>query len=190
MSLTLYLRVKLQLALPGNRRDSQTLGSGRRRELVCYRFFEDAPVARAERVSSVDWWRGIALVTIFVNHIPGNPLEAVTHKNFGFSDASEGFVFLAGVAAAFAYLPLYLAGEGLRSTLKIVLRSFHLYLVHIAVLAMAGAIIVFTALHTDDIRIAEAMGFDTFMAAPGPALIGVVTLGHQPPFLNILPLYI
>jgi hypothetical protein len=144
----------------------------------------------AARVSSVDLWRGFALVTIFVNHIPGNALESLTHKNFGFSDASETFVLLAGVAAAFAYLPKFLAGDGLRSTLKVVLRAFHLYLVHLAILCVAGAIIVAAALRTDDIRIAEAMQFDLFLAAPGPALIGFVTLGHQPAFLNILPLYV
>ena len=55
------------------------------------------------RLASVDFWRGFALVTIFVNHIPGNILEPFTHKNFGFSDAAEVFVFLAGVGVAFAY---------------------------------------------------------------------------------------
>jgi hypothetical protein len=147
-------------------------------------------MAGSARISSVDWWRGFALVTIFINHIPGNPLEAATHKNFGFSDASEAFVFLAGIAAAFAYLPKFLSGNALRSTAKVVLRAFHLYVVHIAILCVAGAIIIFTALQTDDMRITEAMQFDLFMAAPGPALVGIVTLGHQPSFLNILPLYV
>jgi hypothetical protein len=144
----------------------------------------------SERISSVDLWRGFALVTIFVNHIPGNALEPLTPKNFGFSDASELFVLLAGMAAAFAYLPKFLAGRGSYTTLKMVLRAFHLYVAHLATLCMAGAIIIAATLQMDDGRIAEAMQFDLFLAAPGPALIGFVTLGHQPAYLNILPLYV
>jgi hypothetical protein len=142
------------------------------------------------RVSSVDWWRGFALVTIFVNHVPGNLLESYTHKNFGFSDASELFVLLAGMAAAFAYLPLFWAGRGAYSTLKIVLRAFHVYATHLGILCMAGAIVVAATLQMEDSRIAEAMQFDLFLASPAQALIGFVTLGHQPSYLNILPLYV
>jgi hypothetical protein len=143
-----------------------------------------------ERISSVDLWRGFALVTIFVNHIPGNALESFTHKNFGFSDASELFVLLAGMAAAFAYLPKFLAGRGALSTLRMVLRAFHLYVVHLAILGLCGALVIAATLQMEDGRIAEAMQFDLFLAAPGPALIGFVTLGHQPAYLNILPLYV
>ncbi|MFO1147346.1 MAG: OpgC domain-containing protein [Alsobacter sp.] len=142
------------------------------------------------RVSSVDWWRGFALVTIFVNHVPGNALENYTHKNFGLSDASELFVLLAGMAASFAYLPLFWAGRGVFSTLKMVLRAFHVYVMHIAILCLAGAIVVAATLQMEDSRIAEAMQFDLFLASPAQALIGFVTLGHQPNYLNILPLYV
>ena len=142
------------------------------------------------RVLTVDLWRGFALVTIFINHVPGNALELVTHKNFGFSDASELFVLLAGMAAAFAYLPRFLAGSGALSTLRLVLRSMHLYVVHLAILVMAGAVVIAATLQMDDPRIAEAMQFDLFLSSPGPALIGFVTLAHQPSYLNILPLYV
>lgn len=144
----------------------------------------------SERISTVDLWRGFALVTIFVNHIPGNALESLTHKNFGFSDASELFVLLAGMAASFAYLPKFFAGRGGFSALKMVLRAFHIYVTHLATLCVAGAIIIAATLQMDDGRIAEAMQFDLFLAAPGPALIGFVTMGHQPAYLNILPLYV
>ena len=69
------------------------------------------PINRRSRVVSVDFWRGIALATIFIDHVPGNVLEHYTQRNFGFSDAAEVFVLLAGVAASFAYLPHFEAGE-------------------------------------------------------------------------------
>ena len=36
----------------------------------------------------IDILRGLALVSIFINHIPGNVLEPFTHKNFGLSDSA------------------------------------------------------------------------------------------------------
>ena len=51
----------------------------------------------------IDFFRGLALVFIFWDHIPGNPLANLTVRNFGFSDAAEIFVFLAGYAAVLAY---------------------------------------------------------------------------------------
>ena len=47
-------------------------------------------------INVVDFWRGFALVEIFVNHIPGNVYEQFTHKALSLSDSAELFVFLAG----------------------------------------------------------------------------------------------
>ena len=46
--------------------------------------------------NEIDFWRGIALVSIFMNHIPGLWYEQFTHKNFGYTDSAELFVLLAG----------------------------------------------------------------------------------------------
>ena len=46
--------------------------------------------------NAVDFWRGIALITIFINHIPGNVFQNYTYSQYGISDAAELFVFLAG----------------------------------------------------------------------------------------------
>ena len=70
------------------------------------------------REHRVDFLRGIALATIFINHIPGNVLSHFTPVNFGFSDAAEIFVTLAGFAAAQAYFPTYAKGDRLAATLK------------------------------------------------------------------------
>ena len=56
-----------------------------------------------QRDPRLDVFRGLCLVMIFINHVPGNVLEAFTNRNFGFSDAAEGFVFMSGVAAGLAY---------------------------------------------------------------------------------------
>ncbi|NVL32197.1 succinyl transferase OpgC, partial [Pseudomonas syringae pv. actinidiae] len=51
----------------------------------------------------IDFFRGLALIFIFWDHVPDNPLAQLTVRNFGFSDAAEIFVFLAGYASILAY---------------------------------------------------------------------------------------
>jgi hypothetical protein len=55
------------------------------------------------RDGRVDLYRGLALVFIFWDHVPGSVLGLVSMRNFGLSDAAEVFVFLAGYSAAMAY---------------------------------------------------------------------------------------
>ena len=52
--------------------------------------------------NAVDFWRGLALVTIFINHIPGIYYERFTHRNYSMSDSADLFVFLAGWALRMA----------------------------------------------------------------------------------------
>jgi hypothetical protein len=47
----------------------------------------------------LDILRGLGLLMIFVDHIPGNVLSFATMHNFGFSDAAELFVLIAGMSS-------------------------------------------------------------------------------------------
>jgi hypothetical protein len=49
----------------------------------------------------LDLFRGLALWLIFLDHIPDNVVNWITIRNFGFSDATEIFVFISGYTAAF-----------------------------------------------------------------------------------------
>jgi len=44
----------------------------------------------------LDACRGLALWFIFLDHIPNSSLDWLTLRNYGFSDASEVFVFVSG----------------------------------------------------------------------------------------------
>ena len=75
----------------------------------------DIPADRAVRTQRdlrLDVFRGLALVMIFINHVPGTVYENFTNRNFGLSDAAEGFVLMSGVAAGLAYSPLFRAPPG------------------------------------------------------------------------------
>ncbi len=56
------------------------------------------------RVRDIDFWREAVLIVILVDHIPGNPLEHLTPRNFGLSDSAEAFVFLSGLSVGLIYL--------------------------------------------------------------------------------------
>jgi hypothetical protein len=51
----------------------------------------------------IDLARGIANWFIFLDHIPNNVVNLLTIRNFGFSGATDLFVFVAGYAAALYY---------------------------------------------------------------------------------------
>ncbi|WP_027132932.1 OpgC family protein [Geminicoccus roseus] len=142
-----------------------------------------------QRIDGVDFWRGLVLIVIFVNHLPGNYFEAWTPRNYGFSDSAEAFVFLSGVAVALAY-----AGRTLRGDLRGMVgglgrRARLLYLYHLG-LTLAGFLLFALA-----DRLIEQSGFlaehgrDLLVAEPVQGVLGVLGLGHQLGYFNILPLY-
>src|ERR1700742_3949352 len=60
------------------------------------------PVA-AQRELRLDLFRGLALWLIFIDHLPQNLLTWLTIRNYGFSDATEIFIFISGYTASFVY---------------------------------------------------------------------------------------
>src|SRR5438477_10576626 len=64
---------------------------------------QDRAATVSKRDPRVDVLRGIALAMIFIDHIPGDILNNWTLRNFGFCDAAEIFVLLAGFASMSAY---------------------------------------------------------------------------------------
>jgi hypothetical protein len=46
------------------------------------------------RDERLDFFRGLALVFIFLNHIPNNAVSWISSRNWGLSDATEIFVFV------------------------------------------------------------------------------------------------
>ena len=61
------------------------------------------PAQKPARDGRVDALRGVALLMMFVDHIPQNLLNRFTLRNIGFADAAEIFVLLAGFASMLAY---------------------------------------------------------------------------------------
>ncbi len=133
---------------------------------------------RPERDYRVDFFRGIALVMIFVNHIPGVLWENYTSRNFGFSDSAELFVYLAGFASAYAYGRPFLQGSPLVAALKAARRAGVLYLVHIALTMAILSLFIWFALARGKGAVLREIGLGTLLWQPLVALSGIAALGN------------
>jgi len=153
------------------------------------------PVAPATRPRStrdprLDVLRGAALVTIFINHVPGNFYESLTIRNWGFSDAAEAFVLMSGVSAGIAYGPAFRPGGDVWAGLARVWgRAWTLYLVHLLVTLAAFAIAAALALWTQTPGLLWIDGIDALFRQPLQTLAAIPLLIHQLGYANILPLY-
>ena len=89
--------------------------------------FTVAPV-KPTRDARVDVFRGLALLTIFIDHIPHNSPALFTLHNFGFSDAAEIFVLLAGYSSMIAYGGLFRRAGMWPTLTSIARRCLRIYL--------------------------------------------------------------
>lgn len=141
------------------------------------------------RIDGIDFWRGFVLLTIFVSHIPGNVLGYATIRNFAFSDAAEAFVFLSGVAVALAYGRRFAKDRAAASS-GLLSRACQLYAVHVALTLTGMALFAIAYVETGNQAFLLDDGRDLPLLRPLRGLLGILSLGHQPGWFNILPLYV
>ncbi|HWE18874.1 MAG TPA: OpgC domain-containing protein [Hyphomicrobiaceae bacterium] len=141
--------------------------------------------------NAIDFWRGFALVSIFINHVPGIYFERFTHRNFSISDSAELFVFLAGWS-----LGLLVAGEGARKSdaaslaFRLGGRSVQIYAAHVLISGLALALLAGTAYLTENPLILEWHNAAAYFQDPAHTQIGIALLTHQLGYFDILPLYV
>lgn len=145
------------------------------------------PAARDLRV---DLFRGVALICMFWDHLPGNPLGYATLRNFGLSDAAELFVFLAGYGAMLAYGRRYEREGFFPAAVHVLRRAWILYVAHVFLLAQL-MVVVFVANDNVETRdfIAE-MGLGYFLEQPQSALLAGILMQFKPVLMDPLPLYV
>src|SRR6476646_10151774 len=83
--------------------------------------------AGGERELRLDLFRGLALWLIFIDHLPPNILTWFTIRNYGFSDATEIFIFISGYTAAFVYGRAMLEAGFVVATARILRRVWQIY---------------------------------------------------------------
>jgi hypothetical protein len=147
-----------------------------------------APIS--QRDVRVDFFRGLALIFIFVDHIKDNVLQYATMQNFGFADAADVFVTLAGYASFLAYTKVFDRQGWPAGLMKVGRRIGTLYIAHILLLLVCVAGLFLAALLADNVIYQEVVNLEPFFDDPWRALRKALVLSHQPAMLDILPLYV
>ncbi|MFK4825284.1 OpgC family protein [Paenochrobactrum sp. BZR 588] len=142
-----------------------------------------------KRDSRIDVFRALALLTIFINHVPGTVYENFTHKNLGFSDATEAFVLISGMAVALAYGNKFISGNRLLLSIKMWRRAGVLYVSHMMTTMVTIAIFAGAAILFSRPEFLNQINIGPLMEKPAEAMTGLVILGHQLGYNNILSMY-
>ncbi len=138
----------------------------------------------------LDVLRGLALLIIFVDHIPGVIFAGMTPQAFGYADAAEAFVLIAGLSAYQAYAGRFATGGALRGSLPVFNRVWQLYVTHLALVILVTGIAAYAARRFGDPVYLESLALDVFVNDVIGAAFGVISLTFLPNYLDILPLYI
>lgn len=139
----------------------------------------------------LDFFRGIAMFIILIAHTPGNWLTLWIPARFGFSDATETFVFCSGMASAIAFGRVF-REQGLpMGAARVGFRVWQVYWAHIGLfLAVAVTMVVLNILFPDGRNYVGQLNLHPFFKNPETNLLGLVTLTYVPNYFDILPMYL
>lgn len=138
----------------------------------------------------LDFFRGLSLFFIFVDHIPNNTLSYFTVPLIAFNDAAEVFIFISGYTAAMVYGGTLLQHGFVIAAAQILRRVWQLYVAHIFLFVIYTAEVSYSVLTFSNPLFYDESRVGDFLAEPHIAVIKTLSLQFQPTFLDILPLYI
>jgi hypothetical protein len=148
------------------------------------------PVAGTERELRLDLFRGLALWLIFIDHLPPNILTWLTIRNYGFSDATEIFIFISGYTAAFVYGRAMQEQGTLVASARIFKRVWQIYVAHVFLFTIFLAEISYVATRFENPLYSEEMGILDFLKQPDVTIVQALLLKFRPVNMDVLPLYI
>ena len=96
----------------------------------------NAALVRHARDTRLYLFLGLANWFIFLNHIPNNTMSWITSRSFGFSGASDAFIFIAGYTAALAYAPIMLERGTIVGVTRVIRRAWQLYAAFVVLFAI------------------------------------------------------
>jgi hypothetical protein len=146
-----------------------------------------APV-RIVRDLRLDLFRGLALLLIFLDHIPSNVVSWVTVRNYGFSDATEIFIFISGYANAYVYGAVIRRRGFIDAAAWILNRAWQIYLAQIFLFVIYIGEIAYLAGSSP--YYTEEANLKVFLQQPDLAMLEALLLKFRPVNLDILPLYV
>lgn len=138
----------------------------------------------------LDFFRGLALIVIFIDHVPGNTAALFTMHSFGLSDAAEAFVLIAGFAAYLAYGRTFEQKGFKAGATSIGLRIRDLYAAQLLLVALGAGLLTIAARYFENPLYYELVNLTPLSFDPLNAIGRALLLQYQLGYVNILPLYI
>ena len=151
--------------------------------------FASQPAAM-ERDLRLDFFRGLALFCIFLDHVPNNILAEFTLQSVMFADAAEIFILISGYTVGMVYGRAMERQGFLVAGIRVYHRVWQLYVAHVFLFMVFMAMVSYTEGALNKSLYAEEFGATNFLNEPGLALVQALILQFQPAFMDILPLYI
>lgn len=148
----------------------------------------------------LDFYRGIAMFIILFAHTPGNFFTSWIPARWGFSDATEIFVFCSGMASAIAFGRTFDRAGWLLGTSRVAYRVWQVYWAHLGMFFFIAMMLAFW----DSFGIFEKRYIGTLNLVPffdgvtragevvsttADQMVGLFTLTYVPNYFDILPMY-
>jgi hypothetical protein len=144
---------------------------------------------KSQRLVELDFFRGLVLLIIVVDHIGGSMVSRFTLHAFALNDAAEVFVFLGGFATATAYVSLAARQSESAARVRFLKRAFELYRAFVvtAVLMLVASFLLRPFFgHAPNLALHD---LDTLVSEPVSSIAQILTFERQPYLAAVLPMY-
>lgn len=139
----------------------------------------------------LDFYRGIAMFIILFAHTPGNYFTSWIPARWGFSDATEMFVFCSGMASAIAFGRTFDRAGWMMGTARVTYRVWQVYWAHIAMFfTIAMMLAYWDSTGLFEKNYVGSLNLIPFFKDTAPNMIGLFTLTYVPNYFDILPMYL
>jgi hypothetical protein len=147
-------------------------------------------LAACDRDLRLDFARGLAIWFLFLDHIPHNAVSLLTMRNFGFSGATDLFVFAAGYAAAIFYGKMMLERGLVVTATRVFKRVWQLYAAYVVLFVIYVDTIGYVAAQYAAPEILGEFNVSGIIDHPVRLLIYGLLLQAKPLNLDVLQLFI
>ncbi len=144
----------------------------------------------SKRDPRLDFFRGSAMLIIFMAHVPGNLWARFIPARYGWSDATEMFVFCSGFAAALAFGSTFIRASFWYGTVRIFYRIWQIYAAHIAMFFFIATVVAAGTVWLDARNYMDQLGITWFYSNAMEGMLGLFTLTYVPNYFDILPMYL
>ncbi|KCV82140.1 hypothetical protein ATO10_09853 [Actibacterium atlanticum] len=139
----------------------------------------------------LDFFRGIAMFIILIAHIPNDWLALWIPARFGFSDATETFVFCSGMASAIAFGKVFRDRGLAMGSARVAYRVWQVYWAHLGLFfAIAMTMVALNMALPEGRDYIAQLNLYPFFKDTQAQLVGLFTLTYVPNYFDILPMYL